>query len=326
MAGRRLLAPGILVGSLIGAQIAGRLPTFWLSVVFAAFVGFSALQMLLDRKPQPTRELPKGAGMFSVGGAIGFISSLVGAGGGFISVPFMVWSNVKIHNAVATSAALGFPIAAAGTVGYVLAGHGEPGLPPGTVGFVYLPALLAIAAASVLTAPLGARVAHSLDTKPLKRMFAILLLRAGGLHGVQGRRGPVRTAAPARSDAANTAFPATAGRRIMARQRDGRIHMTASEQAISEIGDPMVRELATRGQVRTFPKNAVIINEGDRGDSLYIILTGKVKVYVSDDDGREMILDIYSPGDYVGEMALDGTSALRVGDDARADHLLGGHA
>ncbi|MCU0768502.1 MAG: Crp/Fnr family transcriptional regulator [Burkholderiaceae bacterium] len=82
--------------------------------------------------------------------------------------------------------------------------------------------------------------------------------------------------------------------------------MTASEQAISEIGDPMVRELATRGQVRTFPKNAVIINEGDRGDSLYIILSGRVKVYVSDDDGREMILDIYGPGDYVGEMALDG--------------------
>lgn len=82
--------------------------------------------------------------------------------------------------------------------------------------------------------------------------------------------------------------------------------MTASEQAISEISDPMVRELAARGQVRTFPKNAVIINEGDRGDSLYVILSGKVKVYVSDDDGREMILDLYGPGDYVGEMALDG--------------------
>jgi len=82
--------------------------------------------------------------------------------------------------------------------------------------------------------------------------------------------------------------------------------MTSSEQAINDIGDPMVRELAKRGQVRAFPKNAVIINEGDRGDSLYVILSGRVKVYVSDDDGREMILDIYGPGDYVGEMALDG--------------------
>src|SRR5512139_1249906 len=125
----KILAPGILVGSLIGAQIAGRLPTFWLSMVFAVFVGFSALQMLLDRKPKPSRELPKPLGMFGVGNAIGFISSLVGAGGGFISVPFMVWSNVKIHNAVATSAALGFPIAAAGTVGYVIAGMSEHALP-----------------------------------------------------------------------------------------------------------------------------------------------------------------------------------------------------
>lgn len=82
--------------------------------------------------------------------------------------------------------------------------------------------------------------------------------------------------------------------------------MKSTEQAISDISDPMVRELASRGQVRTFPKNAVIINEGDRGDSLYVLLSGKVKVYVSDDDGREMILDMYGPGDYVGEMALDG--------------------
>ncbi len=79
-----------------------------------------------------------------------------------------------------------------------------------------------------------------------------------------------------------------------------------SSDLIAAIGDPMVRELASRGAVRSFPKNTVIINEGDRGDSLFVILQGKVKVYVSDDDGREMILDHYSAGDYVGEMALDG--------------------
>jgi CRP/FNR family transcriptional regulator, cyclic AMP receptor protein len=79
-----------------------------------------------------------------------------------------------------------------------------------------------------------------------------------------------------------------------------------SSDLIAAIGDPMVRELASRGAVRSFPKNTVIINEGDRGDSLFVILSGKVKVYVSDDDGREMILDLYAAGDYVGEMALDG--------------------
>ncbi len=79
-----------------------------------------------------------------------------------------------------------------------------------------------------------------------------------------------------------------------------------SADLIAAITDPLVRELASRGAVRSFPKNTVIINEGDRGDSLFVILSGRVKVYVSDDDGREMILDHYGAGDYVGEMALDG--------------------
>jgi uncharacterized membrane protein YfcA len=171
----RVLAPGILLGSLAGAQVAGRLPTFWLALAFAVFVAFSATQMLADRKPAPHRELPRAWGMFGAGGAIGFLSSLVGAGGGFISVPFMVWCNVRIHNAVATSAALGFPIAAAGTIGYIVAGLNVPALPPGSVGFIYVPALIAVVAASVLTAPLGARVAHALDVKRLKRVFAVLL-------------------------------------------------------------------------------------------------------------------------------------------------------
>ena len=82
--------------------------------------------------------------------------------------------------------------------------------------------------------------------------------------------------------------------------------MSSVEQLLSAIGDPMIRELASRGQTRTFPKNAVIINEGDRGDTLFVILSGKVKVYVSDDDGREMILDMHDAGEYVGEMSLDG--------------------
>jgi len=82
--------------------------------------------------------------------------------------------------------------------------------------------------------------------------------------------------------------------------------MSSIEQLVNAIGDPLIRELASRGQARTFPKNAVIINEGDRGDTLFVILAGKVKVYVSDDDGREMILDMHDAGEYVGEMSLDG--------------------
>lgn len=82
--------------------------------------------------------------------------------------------------------------------------------------------------------------------------------------------------------------------------------MGPNEQLIAAIGDPMVREIASRGQARSFPKNAVIINEGDRGDSVFVILSGRVKVYVSDHEGREMVLDLYGAGDYVGEMSLDG--------------------
>jgi uncharacterized membrane protein YfcA len=174
------LAPGILFGSLVGAKLAGNLPSKWLALFFALFVGFSATQMLLDRKPKPHRQLPGTAGMFGAGGAIGVVSAIVGAGGGFISVPFMLWCNVRMHNAVATSASLGFPIAAAGTIGYVVSGWHLTGTAPGVVGYVHLPALLALASASVLTAPLGARVAHSLDTRRLKRVFAVLLYVLAG--------------------------------------------------------------------------------------------------------------------------------------------------
>jgi len=146
-----------------------------LSVLFAAFVAFSATQMFLDRKPKPTRTLPGPLGTFGVGGVIGLLSSLVGAGGAFISVPFMTWCNVKIHDAVGTSSALGFPIALAGTLGYVWAGQGMPQMPPGSIGYLYLPGLVVIALASMSTAPLGARLAHSMDIRPLKKVFASVL-------------------------------------------------------------------------------------------------------------------------------------------------------
>jgi len=125
-------------------------------------------------------ELPAAPGMFAAGGVIGVVSGLLGAGGGFISIPFMSWCNIKIHNAVATSAALGFPIALAGTLSNIYFGWGEPGLPPYSLGFIYLPALLTIAAASVTMAPLGARVAHKMPVRKLQRIFALILYALAG--------------------------------------------------------------------------------------------------------------------------------------------------
>jgi uncharacterized protein len=174
------LAPGIVLGSLVGAQLAAALPGRIMGALFALFVAFSATQMFLNRKPKPSRKLPGQIGMYGVGAGIGGLSSMVGAGGAFISVPFMTWSNVPIHNAVGTSAALGFPIALAGTLGYIVAGWGLPQMPPGAFGYLYWPGVLIISAASMGTAPLGARTAHRIDTGPLKKVFAALLYLIAG--------------------------------------------------------------------------------------------------------------------------------------------------
>ena len=176
----KLLAPGILIGSWIGPWIGAQLNSSGLALFFAVFVGLSATQMLLDKKPAATRELPKTGGMLVAGSIIGILSGLVGAGGGFVSVPFMTWCNVKIHNAVATSSALGFPIALAGTLSNIYFGWDIPDLPPGALGYIYLPALLVVSLASVTTAPLGAKVAHALPVKSLKKVFAVILYLLAG--------------------------------------------------------------------------------------------------------------------------------------------------
>lgn len=170
------LAPGIVLGGAVASLgIFAVLKGTTLALIFAAFIGFSATQMFLDKKPKPGREMPGTQGQVGVGGVIGLVSGLVGAGGGFISVPFMVACNVPIINAVATSAALGFPIALANAVGYAISGYGIDGLPPGSLGYIWLPALVVIAACSVSTAPLGAKMAHRLPIARLKRLFAIVL-------------------------------------------------------------------------------------------------------------------------------------------------------
>ena len=143
--------------------------------IVGLFVGFSATQMFLDKKPEPSRHLPGTSGLLAAGSLIGFLSGLVGAGGAFISVPFMTWCNVAIRNAVATSAALGFPIAVANVFGYIISGFSVQNLPAGAFGYIWLPALAVIAVCSFLMAPLGAKAAHTLPIGKLKRIFASIL-------------------------------------------------------------------------------------------------------------------------------------------------------
>ena len=177
----RGMAPGIVIGSLVaGAGAFAVVNGAALAIFFGLFVGTAATQMLMDRRPQPTRQMPGMAGQTAVGAGIGFFSGLVGAGGAFMSVPFMTWCNVSVQNAVGTSAALGFPIALANTVGYIFAGRNLPPTLPGTLGYVVLPVLAVIALGSMTTAPLGARVAHAIDTRHLKRIFAAMLYGLAG--------------------------------------------------------------------------------------------------------------------------------------------------
>ncbi|MES2956725.1 MAG: sulfite exporter TauE/SafE family protein [Pseudomonadota bacterium] len=172
----RGMAPGIVIGGLAaGAGVFALVKGQALALFFAAFVGYSATQMLRAVAPKPSRQLPGPVGQSAVGGVIGFLAGLVGAGGAFIAVPFMTRCNVPIHQAIATGAAIGFPIALANTAGVIVGGWSQPAPLPGAFGFLYLPALAVIASASVLIAPLGARMAHSLDVRHLRRIFAVML-------------------------------------------------------------------------------------------------------------------------------------------------------
>jgi len=174
------LAPGLVVGSLIGPQIASALPMRALASFVGFITWFAALRMLRNRPPRPARVLPGNGGLFGVGAGIGLIAGMVGTAGAFLAVPFMVRCNVKIHNAVATSAAIGWPIAVAATLSFVVAGLGKPDLPPYAIGYVYVPALVGVAVASILFAPLGARVAHAWPVARLRRAFSLMLFVLGG--------------------------------------------------------------------------------------------------------------------------------------------------
>lgn len=175
----RRISGGIVAGTLVGSFLAAQLSTRFLKGFFVLFLYYVAVQMLLDIRPKPTRQLPGAGGMTGVGAFIGGISSLVGIGGGSMTVPFLVWCNVAMRNAIGTSAAVGFPIALAGAAGFIANGLTVSQLPPSSLGFVYLPALAGVSLASILTAPAGARLAHRLPVPRLKKIFAGLLLAIG---------------------------------------------------------------------------------------------------------------------------------------------------
>ncbi len=170
------LLPGIVLGAVAGAWLAEQLPAEWLASVFALYLLGVAVQMGWRWQPNPGARFPNPSLLTTAGGGIGMLAAMLGIGGGTLTVPLLVRWAFPMRTAVAVSSACGLPIALAGTVSYGVLGWNTPGLPPGSIGYVYLPAFLGIVASSTLVAPFGASLAHRIPAQVLKRLFAVILI------------------------------------------------------------------------------------------------------------------------------------------------------
>lgn len=173
------LAPGLALGALGGAALAHALPSLTLQRIVGVSALLVAARMIFGGNPAGRRDLPGSAGLVTVGGTIGTLSSLVGIGGGSLTVPFLVWCHMPMVRAVATSAACGMPIAWAGMLGFAVAGWGEPSHGAASVGYVHLIGAAGIVAGSLAATPVGAALAHRLPAVALRRVFALLLVVVG---------------------------------------------------------------------------------------------------------------------------------------------------
>ena len=175
----RWLGSGIVVGTALGVWLLTGVAGANLQFAIGIFALLMAAKMAFDLSPTSTRKIPGTPGLLTSGGVIGFSSAWFGIGGGSLMVPFLTWVNVPMKRAVATAAACGLPIAITGAISNMYMGFDHADLPEWTTGFVYWPAVLGIVITSVPFAKVGARLAHKLDAKLLKRGFAFLLLIVG---------------------------------------------------------------------------------------------------------------------------------------------------
>jgi uncharacterized protein len=173
------MTPGLLAGVVVGSVVTRFLSNTFLKYFFLTFMFLITAQMVLDLRPKASRALPGAAGLTAMALFIGVSSSLFGGGAAAIGVPFLAWCNVSTHRAIGTVAALGFPLSTVGAAGYIVAGWNAAGLPPWSLGFVYLPAFIGISITSALAAPYGARLAHRLKGATLRRIFAVFLVLMG---------------------------------------------------------------------------------------------------------------------------------------------------
>lgn len=176
----RGLAPGLLLGAFVGAHIAHLIPARLLQILIGCFAFLSAAQMYTGWKGRLSNlPLPQKGGLVIAGSGIGSASAIFGIGGGTFTVPYLTLHGINMANAVASASACGLPIALAGALGFMTAGLQEAGLPAGAWGFVYLPAFIGISLTSLVSARLGARLAHHLPAATLRKLFACLLVAVG---------------------------------------------------------------------------------------------------------------------------------------------------
>ena len=172
----KLLSGGVLIGAFVGGWCAQYFASVRLSQLFGVIELLVGIHMLLALKTCPNRQLPGLVGNSASGSVIGYLSSMVGIGGGTLMTPYLQWNNISMHQSIATSVAVSLPIALAGSLGYLISGLNSPDLPAYATGYIYWPAFFGIVIASYFTAPIGAKWAHQLPIKLLKRGFGILLI------------------------------------------------------------------------------------------------------------------------------------------------------
>lgn len=170
------MALGIIVGAYTATQIASKINAVYIALFFAIFMALMAVQMFIDWRPNPSKNPITQLTLLGVGAVIGSVSALAAVGGGFLTIMYLSYKNIEIRQAIGTSAAIGFPIAIAGAAGYMVGGWSETSRIPYAVGYVYLPAFIIVSVASVLAAPIGVHLSHSLPEAYLKKIFAVISL------------------------------------------------------------------------------------------------------------------------------------------------------
>lgn len=170
------MAPGIIVGSIIGSMLASSIPSESLQIVFIVFAYLISIKTLVGFNPNSSWSLPKAAGIFGVGSVIGGLSGMLGIGGGVFNVPFLLACKVPVKRAVGTSAALSWSVAISGALSYLWSGLQVADLPEGTYGFCYLPVAITLIITTTIFAPLGVKLTHALPPKLMRIIFGLMVL------------------------------------------------------------------------------------------------------------------------------------------------------